>query len=58
MSPVVSPWKTCAKLCWKAGWNFAGLPGGGSAEEDAVPVHVGEGFAVVVPESVELARAP
>ena len=35
--------------------GLAGLPGGGGAEEDAVPVHVGERLAVVVPERVELA---
>ena len=34
---------------------FAGLPGGGSSEEDSVPVVGGEGFTVVVPNGVELA---
>ena len=38
--------------------GFAGLPGSGCSEEDAVPVVVGEGFAVVVPEGVELAGGP
>ena len=35
--------------------GFAGLPGGGGAEEDAVPILVEEAFAVVVPDGVELA---
>jgi hypothetical protein len=35
--------------------GFAGLPCGGGAEEDAVPVLVDEAFAVVVPDGVELA---
>ena len=33
--------------------RFAGLPGGGGAEEDAVPVVVDEGLAVVIPDGVE-----
>jgi hypothetical protein len=35
--------------------SFALMPGGLGSEEDAVPVVVGEGFAVVVPQGVELA---
>ena len=38
--------------------GLAGLPGGGGSEEKAVPVLVGEGFAVVVPKGVELAGGP
>ena len=35
--------------------GLAGLPGGGCAEEDAVPVLVDEALAIVVPDGVELA---
>ncbi len=54
--PVTSPWKT-----WREGGleggdgGFALVPCGFGTEEDAVPVVVGEGFAVVVPDGVELA---
>ena len=55
---MASPWKTWRVALLERGISIgglAGLPCGGGAEEDAVPVLVEEAFAVVVPDGVELA---